>query len=55
MFLGEQLVGPGSIPPEPEDFDPLEYCRGARLRTKRAVHAATQRAHRRARTPTLES
>jgi len=36
MFMGQQLVDPDSIPPEPEDFDPVEYCRGARLREKRA-------------------
>ena len=47
MVLGAQLVDSDSIPPEPEDFDPLEYSRGARLREKRAAHAEGQRARRR--------
>lgn len=47
MYLGEQLVDPASIPPEPDDFDPVEFCRGERLRTRRAGHAAAQRAARR--------
>jgi phytoene dehydrogenase-like protein len=48
MFLGQQLVDPSSIPPEPDDFDPVEYSRGARLRAKRATRSAAQRARRRA-------
>ncbi len=47
MVLGAQLVDPATIPPEPDDFDPLEYCRGARLREKRADRAEGQRARRR--------
>ncbi len=47
MYMGEQLVDPASIPPEADDFDPVEYCRGARLRGKRAERAEAQRALRR--------
>jgi len=46
IALGEQLVDPGDIPPDPEHFDPLEYARGARLREKRAARAESQRARR---------
>ncbi|MCP3912557.1 MAG: NAD(P)/FAD-dependent oxidoreductase [Actinomycetia bacterium] len=46
IFLGEQLVDPSVIPPDPEPFDPLEYCRGERLRNKRSAVAASQRERR---------
>ena len=46
IFLGEQLVDPSDIPPDPEHFDPLEYCRGERLRNKRSAVAASQRERR---------
>ena len=46
MYLGRQLVDPAAIPPDPDDFDPLEYCRGERLRSRRAERAAAQRARR---------
>jgi len=42
MFMGQQLVDPDSIPPEPDDFDPVEFCRGARLRETRAVKKAAR-------------
>jgi len=47
MYLGERLIDPDRIAPDPEDFDPLEYCRGERLRTKRAgrVESLRQRRH----------
>jgi phytoene dehydrogenase-like protein len=50
MYLGEQLVDPASIPPDPDDFDALEYCRGERLRAKRAAHTASRRRRRAATT-----
>ena len=46
IYLGAQLVDPADIPPDPDDFDPLEYCRGARLRARRADVAASQRRRR---------
>ena len=46
MYLGEQLIDPAQIPPDPEDFDALEHCRGERLRTKRAAITESRR-HRR--------
>jgi all-trans-retinol 13,14-reductase len=46
IYLGEQLVDPADIPADPDDFDPLEYCRGARLRARRADVAASQRRRR---------
>lgn len=48
MFMGEQLIDPASIPPDGDEFDPLEYCRGERLRARRAERAAGRRAKRRA-------
>ena len=36
MLLGTSLVDPASVPPDPEDFDPMHISRGARLRARRA-------------------
>jgi len=46
MFLGTQLIDPASVAPDTEPFDPLEHCRGAALRAKRAERAASLRARR---------
>jgi all-trans-retinol 13,14-reductase len=47
FFMGNALAEPASIPADPPDFDPLEYCRGARLRAVRAEgRAARVRAER---------
>lgn len=35
MIMGAQLIEPATIPPDPEDFDPLLYSRGAKLRSRR--------------------
>ena len=43
MYLGDRLIDPDRIAPDPEDFDPLEYCRGEKLRSRRAEVAAAQR------------
>jgi len=51
MYLGERLIDPARIAPDPDDFDPLEFCRGERLRTKRAGRAASQRQRRHAAAP----
>ena len=48
MFMGQQLIDPASIPPDPPDFDPLEFCRGEKLRAKRADRVASLRERRRA-------
>jgi len=48
MYMGQQLVDPASIPPEPDNFDPVEFCRGAKLREKRANHASAQQTKRNA-------
>lgn len=37
MFMGQSLVDPADLPPDPPDFDPLEWCRGQRLRERRAA------------------
>jgi len=44
MYMGQQLVDPDSIPPEPDGFDPVEFCRGARLRETRAAKKAARSA-----------
>jgi len=44
MYMGQQLVDPDSIPPEPDNFDPVEFCRGAKLREKRATRKAARSA-----------
>jgi all-trans-retinol 13,14-reductase len=46
MFMGQRLVDPDVIPPDPDPFDPLEHCRGARLRAKRAERVASVRERR---------
>lgn len=46
MFLGTQLIDPATVAPDDEPFDPLEHCRGAALRAKRAERAASLRARR---------
>ena len=50
MFMGQQLVDPAAIPPDPEPFDPLEHSRGARLRAARAERVASLRERRAAET-----
>ena len=47
MYMGQQLVDPAIIPPDPDPFDPLEYCRGERLRAKRSAHTESLRDRRR--------
>jgi phytoene dehydrogenase-like protein len=46
MYMGQQLVDPATIAPDPDDFDPLEFCRGAKLRAKRADRVASLRERR---------
>lgn len=46
MFLGERLIDPADIAPDPDPFDPLEYSRGERLRHRRAAHAESLRRRR---------
>ncbi len=41
MYMGTQLIDPASVAPDPNPFDPLEYCRGEKLRTKRAARTAS--------------
>ncbi|MEO2165947.1 MAG: phytoene dehydrogenase, partial [Acidimicrobiales bacterium] len=36
IYMGQQLIDPELIPPDPEDFDPLMVSRGKRLRKLRA-------------------
>ncbi|MCP4226750.1 MAG: hypothetical protein GY773_25700 [Actinomycetia bacterium] len=47
IYTGQQLVDAARIPPDPEDFDPLEYCRGERLRAKRSARVESLRQRRR--------
>lgn len=47
MFLGQQLIDPATVAPDGDDFDPLEFSRGARLRARRAERTASLRARRR--------
>lgn len=51
IYMGERLVDPDSIPPDPDDFDPLEYCRGEKLRAKRASRVQSLRRRRAAAAP----
>lgn len=44
MVLGTQLVDPADVPPDPPGFDPLEWCRGERLRERRAAGRAARAA-----------
>ncbi len=46
MYMGEQLIDPATIPPDPEDFDALEYCRGEKLRAKRSERVKSLRERR---------
>ena len=41
MYMGTQLIDPASVAPDPNPFDPLEYCRGEKLRAKRAARTAS--------------
>lgn len=45
-YMGQQLVDPATIPPDPDGFDPLEYSRGQKLRERRAVRARSLRRRR---------
>ncbi|MCP3988295.1 MAG: NAD(P)/FAD-dependent oxidoreductase [Actinomycetia bacterium] len=47
IYTGQQLVDAARIPPDPEDFDPLEYCRGEKLRAKRSARVESLRQRRR--------
>ncbi|HEX9258643.1 MAG TPA: hypothetical protein VF855_03835, partial [Acidimicrobiales bacterium] len=40
MMLGTKLAEPADMPPDPPDFDPVQQCRGARLRALRAASRA---------------
>ncbi len=42
MFMGTRLVEPGSVPADPDGFDPVEHCRGAALRDRRAAGRAAR-------------
>jgi hypothetical protein len=44
--MGQRLIEPGQISVDPPDFDPLEFCRGERLRAKRSERARSLRARR---------
>ncbi|MCC5953338.1 MAG: NAD(P)/FAD-dependent oxidoreductase [Acidimicrobiia bacterium] len=37
MMMGTSLVDPTAVPADPPDFDPVEWSRGERLRTRRAA------------------
>lgn len=42
MVMGTPLVEPGAVPADPDDFDAVEWCRGERLRTRRAEGRAAR-------------
>lgn len=44
MVMGTVLVDPSTVPPDPDDFDPVEWSRGERLRTIRAADRLTRAA-----------
>lgn len=46
MYMGQRLVDPASIPPDPDGFDALEYSRGEKLRARRADRARSLRRRR---------
>lgn len=46
IFMGIELIDPATIAADPEHFDPLEFCRGEKLRAKRADHAESLRQRR---------
>jgi phytoene dehydrogenase-like protein len=44
MVMGTALADPADIPPDPDDFDPMEWSRGRRLRERRAEGRAARAA-----------
>ncbi len=44
IYMGQQLIDPELIPPDPVDFDPLMVSRGERLRKLRAKEASRSKA-----------
>jgi phytoene dehydrogenase-like protein len=44
LVMGTTLVDPDSVPADPADFDPVEWCRGEQLRTRRAQGRAARAA-----------
>ena len=42
MILGHALVDPAVVPADPAGFDPIEWCRGKRLRERRAAGRAAR-------------
>ena len=44
MVMGSTLADPADIPPDPDDFDPMEWSRGRRLRERRAEGRAARAA-----------
>lgn len=44
MFMGTRLAEADSVPPDPDDFDPMEWSRGLRLRERRAEGRAARAA-----------
>jgi len=42
MIMGQRLVEPEVVPPDPPGFDPMEWSRGALLRERRAVGRAAR-------------
>lgn len=44
MVMGTALGDPADIPADPDGFDPMEWCRGERLRAKRSAGRAARSA-----------
>ncbi|HNB94500.1 MAG TPA: hypothetical protein PLX07_05925, partial [Microthrixaceae bacterium] len=44
MVMGTTLLEPSAVPADPPDFDPVEWCRGAALRERRAAGRAARAA-----------
>lgn len=44
LVMGTTLVEPDAVPADPAEFDPVEWCRGERLRTLRAQGRAARAA-----------
>lgn len=44
LVMGTRLAEPDAVPPDPADFDPVEWCRGATLRDRRARGRAARAA-----------
>jgi all-trans-retinol 13,14-reductase len=42
MMMGTRLADPEAVPPDPPDFDPVEWSRGAVLRERRAAGRAAR-------------